>query len=304
MWSRDEILASLRQAAIDLASIAPSNARGEAEWLLLHALGSSLKEWHRAGPDQTWPDAHRARFEALLARRLCHEPLQYIVGHASFHDLTLDVGPGVLVPRPETEYLVDLLFQRLDPARSIAAQEPPRWIVDVGTGSGAMLFALLARFPAARGLGIDLSPEALRWACRNRERLRGDVDPALRSIGERSMLIRCDLTEALAPGHADVLVANLPYISSATIAALDPEVRDHEPRGALDGGEDGLDLVRRLLPALGSVIAPGGWVLFELDVAQPPDIARALAADATIESVEVLEDLTRRPRGILARRLP
>ncbi|HJW41315.1 MAG TPA: peptide chain release factor N(5)-glutamine methyltransferase, partial [Rhizomicrobium sp.] len=167
-------------------------------------------------------------FESLIARRAAREPLAYITGRKEFWSLDFAVGPGVLVPRPDTETLIEQLI-RERPDRLV-----PLSILDLGTGSGCLLIAALREYPNARGVGVDRSPEALAWARHNLIAL---------GVEDRATLIETDWPEEASPGF-DVVLANPPYIPTAEIETLEPEVCRYEPRAALDGGPDGLDAYR------------------------------------------------------------
>jgi release factor glutamine methyltransferase len=274
------LFARIQDAARALQTIGAGNPRLEAEYLMAHALGvGRIRLWLIEDPP---PMEALARFEALLTRRLGREPLQYVLGTAEFAGLTLEVGPGVFIPRSETEVLVEAVAGRLTgPAR----------IADVGTGSGAILLALLARLPAASGIGVDGSEEALQYARRNARRCRLDA---------RAEWLRGDLLEPVPPGAAlDAVVSNPPYIRLDESDALAPEIRDHEPHAALFAGEDGLDEVRRLIPAAASRLRSGGLLAMEIGITQG-ESARRLLGDGSWQGVEVLPDLTGRPRVALA----
>jgi release factor glutamine methyltransferase len=247
----------------ELAAAGCVSAAAEADWLLEEA-------------------ADEEALRAMVARRVAGEPLQYVIGWAPFGPLRVAVGPGVFVPRPETEGLADRAAARLR-----ARPEPPdRPIaVDVCTGSGAIACFLAAEVPEARVLATELDPGALAWARVNADRygvelLAGDLD--------------APLPPELA-GHLDVLCANVPYVPSGAIATLPTDVRDHEPRLALDGGPDGLDVLRRLVARAGHWLAPGGGLLCEIGEDQA-ETAAALLTTAGLTEVAVHPDLVGRDR--------
>jgi release factor glutamine methyltransferase len=245
----------LAWATRELAAAGCVSARAEATWLL---------------DESSDPEGLRA----MVARRVAGEPLQYVIGWAPFGPLRLRVGPGVFVPRPETEGLA---------ARAAALR--PRVAVDLCTGSGAIACYLAAEVPGARVLATELDPGALAWARANAGRfgvelLAGDLDEPL---------------PAELAGSVDVLCANLPYVPSAAIATLPRDVRDHEPRLALDGGPDGLDMLRRLAPRAGRWLAPGGTLLCEIGEDQA-QAAMALLSAAGLAEVAVHPDLVGRDR--------
>jgi release factor glutamine methyltransferase len=248
------------QVTRELAAAGCVSARAEADWLLEEA-------------------ADEAALRAMVARRVKGEPLQYVIGWAPFGPLRLAVGPGVFVPRPETEGLADRAADRL------RARPEPRIAVDVCTGSGAIACFLAAEVPGARVLATELDPGALAWARRNADRygvelLAGDLDEPL---------------PAALAGRVDVLCANVPYVPSGAIATLPTDVRDHEPRLALDGGPDGLDVLRRLVARAGHWLAPGGGLLCEIGEDQAETGVALLTAAGLVE-VAVHPDLVGRDR--------
>ncbi|MSQ41930.1 MAG: peptide chain release factor N(5)-glutamine methyltransferase [Dehalococcoidia bacterium] len=247
------------------ASWGRDEARLEAELLYAEAAG-----WDRAkviAEGAAPPDASTlARFEALLARRLAHEPLAYILGRREFYGLTFEVGPGVLIPRPETETLVEATLA------AIAAHRRARRrvrVADVGTGSGAVALAVARHAPSAEVTGIDASTEALAWAGRNRAAL---------GLVARVVLLAGDLLEPVTE-PLDVVAANLPYIPTEEYEALPAEIRKGEPRLAVDGGEDGLDAIRALVAQLPAHLAPdAAAALFEVGAGQAGAVAELLAS--------------------------
>ena len=261
-------------ATRELAAAGCVSARAEADWLLEEAVDEES-------------------LRAMVARRVAGEPLQYVIGWAPFGPLRLVVGPGVFVPRPETEGLADRAATRLR-----SRPEPPGGsgeprggarvrpiAVDVCTGSGAIACFLAAEVPGARVLATELDPGALAWARRNADRygvelLAGDLDEPL---------------PAALAGRVDVLCANVPYVPSGAIATLPTDVRDHEPRLALDGGPDGLDVLRRLVARAGRWLAPDGGLLCEIGEDQAETGVALLTAAGLVE-VAVHPDLVGRDR--------
>jgi release factor glutamine methyltransferase len=247
-------------ATDELAGAGCVSAAAEADWLLEEA------------PDE---DALRA----MVARRVAGEPLQYVIGWAPFGPLRLRVGPGVFVPRPETETLADRA------AAFLRTRPLPRVAVDLCTGSGAIACFLAAEAPGTRVLATELDPGALAWAGGNAERhgvelLAGDLDDPL---------------PAELAGRLDVLCANVPYVPSGAIATLPTDVRDHEPRLSLDGGPDGLDVFRRLARRAAHWLAPGGRLYAEIGEDQA-GTAAALLTGAGLAEVAVHRDLVGRDR--------
>jgi release factor glutamine methyltransferase len=264
----------------ELAAAGCVSARAEARWLLEEVLelppGGLAARGRRAVP----PGA-RARLAAMTARRAAGEPLQYVVGWAPFGPLRLAVGPGVFVPRPETEGLAELAAARL------RAHPEPRLAVDLCSGCGAVACFLADGVPGARVLAAELDPGALAWARRNAGRhgvelLAGDLD--------------APLPRELA-GRLQVLTANVPYVPSGQIELLPRDVRDHEPRLALDGGPDGLDVLRRVAALAPRWLAPGGMLLSEIAEDQGGAAVAALAA-AGLDPVRLHHDLAGRHRVV------
>jgi release factor glutamine methyltransferase len=210
--------------------------------------------------------------------------MAYILGEREFWSLPLFVGPGVLVPRPETETLVEAALEAF-PDRTA-----PLRILDLGTGSGCLLLALLREYPNASGVGVDRSAEALAHATLNARR---------HGLADRALLVRGDWGRGLAESF-ELIVANPPYVASGELAELAPEVARYEPRAALDGGADGLDAYRAILPDLPRLLAPAGVACLEIGAGQ----ATALAALAEVGGfrVAVRPDLAGIPRCLVLRR--
>jgi release factor glutamine methyltransferase len=269
---------ALRAAGLDTPEL-------DARVLVANAAGVTSGEVVLRGDLALSPNAE-ARLADAVARRLAREPVARILGRREFWGLIFDLGADTLVPRPETETLVECVLADLRD-RGIAA---PR-IADLGTGSGAILLALLSELPAARGVGVERAPGAASTARRNAARL-GFADRALVTLG--------DWAAPLAPAGFDVVVSNPPYIASVELAGLDPEVRHHDPRAALDGGPEGLDAYRALLPSAAAALAPGGLLALEIGETQAADVAR-LADAAGLHEISVAHDLAGRPRVVTAR---
>lgn len=265
--------ALLRAAAVTLPGDTP---RLDAELLLAHVLGEDrLAMLVGRAPV---PAEAVARFEALLARRRRHEPVAHILGEREFWSLPLRVTPDVLVPRPDSETLI------AEALRHFAARPPGR-VLDLGTGSGALLLAALSEWPAATGLGIDRSEAALAVAAENAERL---------GLEGRAVFRLGDWAEGL-DERFDLILCNPPYIPEGT--PLMPDVERYEPAGALFGGADGLDPYRLLLPEVERLLVPGGVALFEFGEGQAEPLM-AMAAD-TGAGVRTVADLAGRPRVLV-----
>lgn len=245
------------------------------------ALGLSDAELILAA-DRQLSAAEAATLEAMVQRRLKGESVAHIVGEKEFYGLRFALAAGVLSPRPDTETLIDAARRRLD-------RTTPLRILDLGVGSGALLCALLSIFPNASGIGVDRRFDAVACARANAKRL---------GFGPRAALFCGDWGEALAGGF-DLIVSNPPYIPQAAIERLAPEIRLFEDRLALDGGADGLDAYRRLLPAAHGLAGPCGLIIFEFGAGQEEAVVR-LASDLMPGRAAILEnDLSGRPRALV-----
>lgn len=230
--------------------------RLDAELLLAHALGISRDALLLGPSDRTVP----ASFQALVDRRVTGEPVAYLTGRAAFWTVELGVGPGVLVPRADSETLIEVAVAHFGSGAG------PRTILDLGTGPGTLLLAALAQWPEASGLGIDASPVALGHARRNAEEL---------GMAGRARFAPGDWAAGIGD-RFDLVLCNPPYV--ATGDALGAGVAEHEPHEALFAGIDGLDAYRRLAPETGRLLAPGGLALFEIGSGQGDAVAALFAA--------------------------
>jgi release factor glutamine methyltransferase len=262
----------------------PGRARQDAEALLLHVLGKS-KSWLLAHSNEQLAASEASRYGELLDRRYRGEPIQYIVGEAEFYGLPFRVTPDVLIPRPETEHLVEKAFE-------LAAGFHALRIVDIGTGSGCIAVALARHVPQARITAIDLSAPALAVARQNAER---------NLVSHRIRFLQGDLLAPVACEQFEIIVSNPPYVPLADRASLAVEVRDHEPAVALFAGPDGLELCRRLIPAAFAALIPGGFLLLEIGHGQSEAIAALLAASG-FHQIDFLPDLQSIPRVACAQR--
>jgi release factor glutamine methyltransferase len=234
--------------------------------------------------------AEAARLEELVCRRLKGEPVARILGSKEFWGLPLQLSAATLVPRPDTETVVALALQML---RAGPDANRPR-IADIGTGSGAILLALLSELPDAVGVGTDISAAALRTASANARDL---------GLARRAAFVACDYVAALS-GAFDLIVSNPPYIRSAEINDLATEVRDHDPLGALDGGSDGLDAYRALIPQAVRLLAPGGALTLEVGHDQGADVEQLMAAAGLTLRGPPRTDLAGIPRAVAGWKLP
>ncbi len=234
----------------------------------------TIQRLRAAGVDNPRLDARLLTSEEQIARRIAREPVAYILGRKEFWSLDLAVGPGVLIPRPESETLIEQVLKHF-PDRGAALD-----ILDLGTGSGCLLAAALSEYPNAHGVGIDSSPEALVWARQN--------------LRERVELVLGDFADAR--GAYDVILANPPYIAASDIAGLAPEIRLYEPVRALHGGPDGLDAYRALAPLIRRLLKPEGRAFLEIGVGQGPAVAELM------KSTEIARDLAGIERCVIGRK--
>ncbi len=265
--------ARLKDGRIDSPSI-------DARLLLEVAAGCSrtdiLTDPYRAvAPDQ------QATLDGYVERRLRREPVSRILGRKGFWKIMLNVTPDVLSPRPDTEAILDVVLLACPPHQAFT-------MIDLGTGSGAILLAILAERAGARGVGTDISTEALAVARENAANL--DLDG-------RCDFMRTEWATGFGDHSFDVVVSNPPYIPSGDISGLDPEVRDHDPHLALDGGPDGLQAYRELAPEIRRILKPGGLFAVEIGWDQGPQV-KALFEAAGFESVIVVKDLSDRDRVV------
>ncbi len=292
---------ALRQAARLLTAAGSEEADLEAELLLSHALRVDRVHLYQRLADEIPAEQERA-YRDLLARRLAHEPTAYILGHKEFYGLEFEVTPAAIIPRPETEVLVEQLLafarERFGGA--------PLTVVDVGVGCGAIAVAVASELPKAQVIATDISPEALDLAGRNAQR---------HSVAERIHFHEGDLLEPLSSAHpepksgrsrassrrADIIAANLPYVRTADWERLPPEIREHGPRDGLDGGPDGLRIIDRLLRQAPAHLTPGGALFLEIGDEQGA-AASAIAAQAFPDAlIEVKPDLAGLDRVLVVR---
>jgi release factor glutamine methyltransferase len=238
-------------------------------------------------PHRELTPEQEARLDDYLSRRERREPVSHILGRKGFWKIMLRVTPDVLTPRPDTEVIVDEALRTFPEYRAFQ-------VLDLGVGSGAILLAILAERAGARGLGVDVSEEALAVARDNAASL---------GLANRVALLRGDWTTGLDSEGFDLVVSNPPYIADHVIETLEPEVKDHEPRLALSGGIDGLDHYRILAPEILRVLRPGGLFLVEMGYDQR-EAVEALFRDAGALDVRTIRDLSDRDRVVAGRRKP
>jgi release factor glutamine methyltransferase len=281
---------TLRQALISAATRFAEDehlnaaASRDAELLLLHVLQIS-RATLLAYPDRELPSDQQTLYQDLVVRRLQHEPVQYIIGQQEFYGLNFNVTPAVLIPRPETEHLVEAVLKLLPPNQ-------PLKIVDVGTGSGAIAIALAVHLPRAAITALDISSDALAVAATNARE---------HTVADRIRFLPSDLLSAVGTDEAgfDAIVSNPPYIPETDRLSLHPQVRDHEPATALFAGETGLDIYRRLIPQAHNALKPDGLLALEIGHGQQGALAELLSG---WQGVCFVEDLQGIPRVALARR--
>ena len=269
--------------------------RLSAEWLLANVCGLSRVELY-VNFDKPLEASELDAMHEAIERRAAGEPLQYVTGEMPFRHIVLKCERGVLIPRPETEVLVDAALEGVDAAaeKNDGVATPVR-VLEVGTGTGCIALSIASERPGTLVTATDLSPRAIELAGRNREAL---------GLEEAVDIVECDLAAGVDPelmGAFDVLVSNPPYIPTQVLREEVPaEVADFEPELALDGGEDGLDVFRRLLELAPAALAPGGMLAVELFEGALDAAAALVREQGGWAAVEVREDLTRRPRVLVA----
>jgi len=263
----------LKDAGIDQPSI---DAR-----LMLEVAANVTRTEIVTDPYRELSAEQEATLEDYLSRRARREPVSHIIGRKGFWKILLQVNKNVLTPRPETEVIVDEVLKAFPENMAFS-------MLDLGVGSGTILLAVLAERPAAKGLGIDASAEALAVAKDNAASL---------DLNTRAAFLHGDWTAGLGDGGFDLVVSNPPYIPTKVIDTLEPEVRDHEPRLALDGGEDGLDAYRLLAPEILRVLKPGGLFAVEIGFDQSKDV-EALFNAAGAKEVKTIKDLSTHDRVV------
>jgi release factor glutamine methyltransferase len=258
----------------------------DAQVLLAHVLGCKKVDL-LVNFDQQPPEADRNRFKELIQRRIAGWPVAYLVGTRDFYLLTFEVTPAVLIPRPETETLVAEALAFLKPKVAPA-------VLDVGTGSGCIGVSVAHQKKDSHVTAIDVSPDALEVAKRN---------AAKAGVADRVTFLQGDLFAPLPAGATfDLIASNPPYIAAAEFAGLQAEVRDHEPRAALDGGADGLAFYRRIAAAVGPFLKPGGKLLLEIGSTQDEAVRGLLAGQPDLEVGPTLKDDAKHPRVVTAKK--
>ncbi|MHB9036810.1 MAG: peptide chain release factor N(5)-glutamine methyltransferase [Armatimonadota bacterium] len=275
----------LKTAVERLGQVGIESPLLESQLLMAKALGCGRGDII-AHPERSLSDSERDMFLSLVDKRASHHPLAYILGHREFYGLDIEVSPGVLIPRQETEILVESIISRLN----ALAFEPI--IADIGTGSGAIAIAIAASMPSAKIYATEISPEALKVARRNIEN---------HLLSDRLTLLEGDMLDPLKNLgiEFDAIVSNPPYIPSAEIETLQPEVAVYEPRGALDGGPDGLDAYRRLFPDALGLLRESGFVAVEVGMGEA-DAVKEIARAAGYREIDIIRDFAGIERVVVA----
>jgi release factor glutamine methyltransferase len=280
---RRALTARFESAAIESAEL-------DARTLAGHVLGLDLTGLITSAQRRLTED-ESARLEDCARRRLAGEPVARIIGGKEFWGLPFGLSAATLVPRPDTETVVELALELL---RADGATGRPLRIADLGTGSGAILLALLSELPTAQGFGTDISEQALQTAAANAARV---------GLAPRATFIACDYATGLS-GLFDLIVSNPPYIRAADIAGLAVEVREYDPRTALDGGADGLDAYRALIPQAADLLAPGAALVVEAGEGQSGPINGLMTLAGLAPTGAPKADLAGIPRAVAGRKMP
>jgi release factor glutamine methyltransferase len=282
---------SVRRAsrALEAAGWDVSSAWLDAEALARSILRWDLADWLARQGEQA-SESFTASLNTALTRRMRHEPIAYITGEREFYGRPFVVSSSVLVPRPETELVVDEGLAALAERQATGRAAPD--VIDVGTGSGILAITLALESPAARIVATDVSPAALAVAANN--------------VGRFEMTDRVELRQVAFLGRADdrfdLVVSNPPYVAERDRVGLMPDVRDYEPEVALFGGADGLDVIRALLPAVHDGLRPGGWLVMEIGAGQSDEIRQILQRSTGLSLIKIADDLAGTPRVVVARR--
>ena len=268
------------------AGIPTDEADLDARLLAEHVLGWSTERFF-TDADQREPVGFPDQYHRLIGRRAAREPFAYIVGHQEFWGLTFEVTPAVLIPRPETELLVEIVLEL------VRAGAAPVRVCDAGTGSGCVAVAIARERPQTTIVALDVSAEALAVAQRNAERHHASA---------RISFLQSDLFGGVS-GTFDVVVSNPPYVPERDRRTTQPEVRDFEPEAALFAGRDGLDAIRRLVRDAPTRLTPNGWLVFEFGFGQADAVGELISSTAGLRMVALRRDLQAIPRAAVAQRV-
>jgi release factor glutamine methyltransferase len=272
---------AVNEGCRQLSAAAVPESRRESGSLLAHVLGRD-RSFMIAHADDALNENQREFFRSLIERRAQGEPLQYLTGHQEFYKLDFEVAPAVLIPRPETELIVEGALELL-------RDDPRPYVMDIGTGSGCVAISMLHELSAARAVATDVSPAALRIAQRNAKR---------HGVADRLALLGSDCFSALkADGSFSLIASNPPYISDVDLQNLQREV-NYEPRGALAGGADGLSVIRRLLLEARPFLRSGGYFVFEIGFGQS-EVVKRLIDGSVWKLLEIRTDLQQIPRTLV-----
>jgi release factor glutamine methyltransferase len=271
--------ALLQAARVRLAATS-TYPRRDADLLLAHTLSCKQIDLF-AHPERPLSEAECTQFESLVTRRIAHEPIQYILGEQEFYGLLFEVTPSVLIPRPETEHLVEAVLKRADPQTNLR-------IIDVGTGSGAIAIALAHKLPQVQVIAVDISLAALAVARRNAIR---------HSVIDQITFVQSDLLAAFGGNDFDLVVSNPPYIANTEV--LEPQVVQFEPHTALYAGPTGLEIYQRLIPQASDALKRNGWLLMEIGYGQNQSLLSLLEE---WNQVTIDNDLQEIPRVLSAKK--
>jgi len=288
-FAHQTIEAARRALAARLNTAAIESAELDARILTGHALGLDLTGMISAAQRQLTPDESK-RLEEFARRRLAGEPVARILGEKEFWGLPLQLSSATLVPRPDTETVVELALELV---RADGDLDRPLRIADLGTGSGAILLALLSELPAAQGFGTDISAAALHTASANAARA---------GLSKRATFVACDYASGLS-GPFNLIVSNPPYVRTADIDGLAVDVREYDPPAALDGGADGLDAYRALIPQAAGLLAPGAALVVEAGEGQSAQIQALMTAAGLMPVIAPKADLAGIPRAVAGHKM-
>jgi release factor glutamine methyltransferase len=284
--SMNSVVDIVSSVAKRLWQVGIENEDYEARLLVAHALGLPSATLYLEAPEHL-SFRQGMDIEHYVERRCKREPLSKIVGEKEFWSLPFKVSKATLDPRPDSETLIEAVLEYL------SHHDAPLRFLDIGTGSGCLLLAALQEYPESTGVGVDISPDALKIARYNADAL---------GMTARTTFLEGSWTAPVTTDQFDVILSNPPYIATAEIATLAPEVREFDPMLALDGGEDGLEAYRQLMPLLGAVLQPEGYIFLEIGYTQQAAV-EALVTEAGLEVVVCKQDLAGNPRCVVARKM-
>ena len=274
----------LRWAEQDLSNHRVPDPYIEAEYLLAHVLGCNRKDL-LIHPERVLTSDEMKRFRGFIERRGRREPVQYIIGEVEFRGLLFKVNRDVLIPRPETELLVEEAINSIE-GRDVSGQGKDITVIDLCTGSGCIAISIAREFPYSRVYAVDISEGAIDVARENAERY---------GVGDRIIFLPGDMYEAIEPlgldGEIDLIISNPPYVSLNEMAQLQPEIREYEPESSLYGGEDGLDFYRSIIDEAPFYLSNGGLLIMETGYRQAERVKDLIEQEDVFEHIEVKKDL-------------